>query len=639
MILDHLRIPVPTLAGIVRRKVYDKVNHKEHVDVAFVAGSHVSASGNTIRNLKTIGRLCEDDAKFMHPSDQYRTIFPKEWEKLTGEKAPALERDVGFYVGVNAICERTKLMAIMEQAFGKEKTKALLDYAMFSILHESNATENLETAMEDEILFSDEPRSDSYYSNLFDNRISRDNILTFKKGWALQCREDGVEEVWICIDGSNDDCTSKGVELAEHGHAKSKKNINIVSFSYAVTTDGKPVTFEVYRGGLVDAKAMKAIIEFLKECQIKVKGVILDRGYCDSTAISYLHDKGISYIIMIKGNPSGYADVVLEYGEKIKMNTEFWVEGTCLFAAQKKIKLYDILEWDDHVTIFYDFVNGDQRTETLLDNVNKEVARLKEALAKGNKAEAKATVKGIVLVDKELGTVKVDREKLQEAMNEKGLYGLVCSEKMEPEELHSLYSSRTESEIQYRITKTFLGYGTLKIHLTKGVRSKFCVAFIASIIRQEIRTASKLIGLTTKQGIRELDLIDIRNISGKWIHDEAEVKREYTIVANLYGGNMDGKTYVQKTVTNLNNRGKVKGFRRRKSGPKKTKTVPSPEATTETPKKKPGPKPGFTRGEFNRDGTRRRKPGPKPGSKKGEFNKDGSVRQKPGPKRKDMNTV
>ena len=639
MILDHLRIPVPTMTGIVRRKVVDRANHKEHVDVTFAVGMRVNASGNKSRILKTIGRLCEDDAKFMYPSDQYRTIFPKEWEKLTGEKAPALERDVGFYVGVNALCERTNLRSIMEQAFGNERTKALLDYAMFSILHESNVAENLVTAMEDEVLFSDEPHSDSYYSNLFENRISRDNILTFKKNWALQCKEDGVEEVWVCIDGSNDDCTSKGVELAEHGHAKSKRNINIVSFSYAVTTDGKPVTFEVYRGGLVDAKAMKAIIEFLGECQIKVRGVILDRGYCDSTALSYLHEKGISYIVMIKGNPSGYAEVVLEYGEKIKKNTEFWVEGTHLFAAQEEVRLYDVLEWDDHVTIFYDFVNGDQRIETLFTNVNSEVVRLKEALAKGNKAEPKATVKGIVLVDKELGTVEVDKKELQDAMNEKGLYGLICSEDMKPEELHALYSSRTESEIQYRITKTFLGYGTLKIHLTKGVRSKFCAAFIASIIRQEIRTASAAIGLTTKQGIRELDLIDIRNISGKWFHDEAEVKREYKLIANLRGGSTDGKEYVQETVSDLNNRGKVKGFRRRKSGPKKAKSEPPAKTTAEIPKKKPGPKPGFKRGEFNKDGSKRNKPGPKLGSKKGEFNKDGSVRQKPGPRPKKKNAV
>ena len=235
--------------------------------------------------------------------------------------------------------------------------------------------------------------------------------------------------------------------------------------------------------------------------------------------------------------------------------------------------------------------------------------------------------------------VEVDRKQLQEVMNEKGLYGLVCSENMKPQELHSLYSSRTESEIQYRITKTFLGYGSLKIHLTKGVRSKFCASFIASIIRQEIRTASAKIGLTTKQGIRELDLIDIRNISGKWIHGEAEVKREYAIISNLLGGNTDGKTYVQQAVSDLNNRGTVKGFKHKKSGPKKAKTEQLPEVAAQAPKNKPGPKPGYKRGEFNRDGTKRNKPGPKPGSKKGEFNKDGSVRQKPGPKPKYKNVI
>ena len=42
------------MSGIVRRKVVDKTNHKEHVDVTFAVGSHVNASGNTTRNLKTI---------------------------------------------------------------------------------------------------------------------------------------------------------------------------------------------------------------------------------------------------------------------------------------------------------------------------------------------------------------------------------------------------------------------------------------------------------------------------------------------------------------------------------------------------------------------------------------------------------
>lgn len=43
----------------------------------------------------------------------------------------------------------------------------------------------------------------------------------------------------------------------EKGHAKYGQNVNIVSFSYAVTPEGKPVTYETYRGGLIDAKIIK----------------------------------------------------------------------------------------------------------------------------------------------------------------------------------------------------------------------------------------------------------------------------------------------------------------------------------------------------------------------------------------------
>ena len=95
-----------------------------------------------------------------------------------------------------------------------------------------------------------------------------------------------------------------------------------MSFTYAVTNEGKPVTYDVYRGGLVDKKAMKTIIDFLDECGISIRGVILDRGYCDANAIRYLNEKKIAYVIMVKGNPEGYGELIQEYGSKIKMNAQ-----------------------------------------------------------------------------------------------------------------------------------------------------------------------------------------------------------------------------------------------------------------------------------------------------------------------------
>ena len=635
MVLDQYRILIPQIAGITRHKYLNKSRNKEIVDIYYTVNStYSSVTKSTKRDRKTIGRMCEDDTRYMHPTTGYREIFPNEWEKQTGEKAPALEKDAGLFIGVKAICEKTGLKSVMEKSFGLARTEAILDYAMFSIKEESNATENLANAMEDEVLFNDSPLSDSYYSNLFERIMKRGDILTFRRGWAEKCREEGVEEVWLCIDGSNDDCASEGVEFAEHGHAKSRKNINIVSFSYAVTADGKPVTFEVYRGGLVDSRAMKSIIEFLSECDIRLRGVILDRGYCDSKAMQYLHDKKIPYIIMVKGAPAGYMDAFAEFGGQIKMNTAYWVENTQLFAAQKAARLYDTLGWEDQVTIFFDHENGEARVRALIQNINKELSRLNEALKNGRKASPKPSLSGIVKVDPGIKKATVDRRKFQEAIDEKGLYGLVSSEELSPEMLHMYYACRSESEIQYRITKTFLGYGVQRVQLTNGVRSKFCCAFISSILRQEIRSAAASLQLTCKQGIREIDLIDIRNINGTWIHDEAEVKREYSIISLLRGESADGKQYVQNTVEELNRRNKVKGYRHRKTGVKKSSAKADPSAlpTTENTKRKPGPKPGFKRGKYNMDGTLRKSPGPKPGSKKGLFNKDGTQRKRPGPK-------
>ena len=106
--------------------------------------------------------------------------------------------------------------------------------------------------------------------------------------------------------------------------------------AYAVATNGRPVTFDVYRGGLVDAKELKKIIKFLKDCGMGIKGVILDRGYCNAKAIEYLDQEKIAYIIMVKGQPQGFIDTVEEYAQKIKMNVDWLIEGTYLFGIQKR---------------------------------------------------------------------------------------------------------------------------------------------------------------------------------------------------------------------------------------------------------------------------------------------------------------
>ena len=245
----------------------------------------------------TIGHQCLGSTTTMHPTTQYAQIFPSLWEAVSKERVRPTVKRVGMFSACQAVNSSIGIKDILDNVYGVNHADAILDYAMYSIIHHTDEASAFTSKMRNELTYSKEPFSDSYYSRLFEEGMSREDELLFRRRWAIQCEEDGVKNVWLCIDGSNDDCQSKGVEIAEKGHAKSGKNINIVSFTYAITPEGRPVAYDVYRGGLVDAKALQAILDFLKGCGISVAGVILDRGYCNAAAIRYLVEHEISYAI------------------------------------------------------------------------------------------------------------------------------------------------------------------------------------------------------------------------------------------------------------------------------------------------------------------------------------------------------
>lgn len=306
----------------------------------------------------TIGHQCVDSATTMHPTSQYAQVFPLLWEQIAKEQVKPVVKRIGMYSACQAVNAKVGIKDVLDSVYGFDHAGAIMDYAMYSIIHHTDDASAFATKMRNELTYSKTPFSGSYYSRLFEEGMAEEQELLLRRRWAHKCKEDGADTVWLCIDGSNDDCQSKGVELAEKGHAKSGKNINIISFTYAVTPDGRPVTYEVYRGGLVDAKAMKSILDFLHECEIDVSGIILDRGCCNADALRYLVKNGIAYVIMVKGSPQGYEQMLLECGKQIKLNSEYLIPHTYLFGCQKEIQLFKGFNHKDYLTLFYDYRNG-----------------------------------------------------------------------------------------------------------------------------------------------------------------------------------------------------------------------------------------------------------------------------------------
>ena len=631
-------VPIPKVKGIT-------INRGDGNRVLFVKEAPYDAKlGYAKPKRTTIGYINNSDVKTMHPTSGYKLLFPSLWEKYFDEKVPAVCKRIGMYALVDAVNSLTGIKDIMDDSFGIDNANAMVDFVMYSMLFHTNAACSFDRRMKDQQLFSAECFSDSFYSNLFSKKISYEQILAFKKKWARQCKEDGTDEVWLCIDGSNDDCESKGVELAERGHAKSLRNRKIVSFTYAVTQEGKPVTFELYRGSLVDAKAMKRIISFLEEAEINIRGVILDRGYCNSDSLEYLSSKSIPYIIMVKGSPAGYSNLLEQYGNKIKLNAEYLIQGTYLFGVQEKVQLFDGYKHDDYLTLFYDYKNGGDRVTALLKKLYREADRVKGILEKGEIPKPVSLFKNIISVSEEQ-KIEFNTEELQKLLDEKGLYSIVTSEKMSPRDVHLLYSARNSSETEYMIVKTQLGYGKVRVHVTKAVQSKFAIGFIASCIRYQLQEAAEYVSRTTNEVIQEANMLMMTKIGESYVPVQGVVGRQENIL-NKLGSSTAILTQIAKDE-NDRLAGRHPVPRHRKTGPKKElskekteqsimqESIPAlPKIENKKEPSKRGVKSGTKRGEFNKDGTIRKKPGVPTGYKRGDTNKDGSPRKKPGPKKK-----
>lgn len=582
----------------------------------------------------TIGHQCIGSTTTMHPTSQYAQVFPSLWEKVSNERVKPAVKRIGMFSAAQAINSMNGIKDILDNVYGVDHSDALMDYAMYSIIHHTDEASAFASRMRNELTYAREPFSDSYYSRLFEEGMPKDLELLFRRRWALQCKEDGVDSVWLCIDGSNDDCNSKGVEIAEKGHAKSGKNTNIVSFTYAVTPEGKPVTYDVYRGGLVDAKAMKSIIDFLYECDINISGVILDRGYCNATALRYLVDNEIAYVIMVKGEPEGYEKMMQECARAIKMNAEYLIPHTYLFGCQQQVQLYKSYAHQDYLTLFFDYRNGSDRITTLLKNMYEEMSRLEECIRKGETPVIDSKYRSMLAVSGvEEQHVDIITSGLQPMIDEKGLYGIVTSTEMSPRKVHELYVSRSSSEIQYRQVKTQLGYGTIRVHYTAGVRARFEAGFIASILRYELEQSAKKLGRSANQMVRELEQVEAQKINGTYTYTHVENDR---LKAFFRFMKADSEELIDESVRFENDRlaGRVPTPRHRKTGPKKGTHQKQRDDQGNVVPRKSGVKLGTKRKNINQDGTLRKKPGVKPGTKRGIYNKDGSLRKKPGPKPK-----
>lgn len=465
----------------------------------------------------------------MYPNHNFRLRYPSAFETASGEKIPKQTKKIGFYTVVLSLAEKTGLYDALIQSYGIENANMILDFSMYSIIHHTCVAEQYPSVMEDQLLFSSSLWSSSKLSKFFNNEVSEERTCIFRKTWATKCKERGITETWLAIDGTNNDCTAQKAEIAEPGNAKSHKNINIVSYMYAVDSrNGDPITFSIYRGGRVDCKAVIEMIGWLKAYDIRVKGVIVDRGFATKEVFELFDQNQIAYVAMLKSDATAHTVMLDRYAEKIRMQYEYMLGGyhtkkdmetakeftddmETLYGTEeeKKITLFSTHKYSAYVSLIYDRSNSGERQETWFKKVSNTALKIQRKLDSGKTASIPREYADCMEIKESDGKpyVFVNEKKVQEKGNRKGFYSLASSQPLTAAEANDIYILRNSSEEQFSMVKSQLGYDTTRTHFTEGIKAKLAVAFISAIVRNELVKACKTAMLSTNRMVNELNQI------------------------------------------------------------------------------------------------------------------------------------
>ena len=466
------------------------------------------------KHKRTLGHMTDSTPgqERMIPSRYFRDHFQNEYkEAYPDSKVPPHELSIGMYALTLGISERIGLYDVLKGSYGPQHANNLLDYAMFSILYRCSTTQLFEHTMARQVLFCDKYHTDNWYSDFFSKKLDEDLHHQFRIHWIEQLIRNGLKNVWLSIDGSNNDCEARQSFLAKYGFPKSHHTSKtIVGYMYVVDADtGRPVTYDVYEGNVPDRQAIQKIAVFLGSFGIKIEGVILDRGFAADPVIDIIESYGWKYVIMLPGDTFGHEQIMAEYSETIRWKSEYALEEDTLFARTDRKQLFKSYDRISDISLYFNGVSGSVQSVRLMRRIQTEKARLRSLIAKGKGSTVAKDLQRFLTLEGEGPSQKVVTHYAQwdASMSSKGFFSIATSSDIDADEADRLYALRDASETQFGILKSLEGADTTRVHNTEGIYSKFAVAFIASVIRFEIQYACKRLGLDTAPMIQGLERI------------------------------------------------------------------------------------------------------------------------------------
>ena len=283
-------------------------------------------------------------------------------------------------------------------------------------------------------------RVSEFYKRIGDESYHRD----FFKAYISHVRPEIGTGVLVDSTGLPNDIQIPITAVNNHNHVISNEARLILVVD---RKSGLPLYFRYVAGNIVDVSTLKTTLAEMRCSCIDVDYAIVDAGYYSGKNIKDLQDASIAFITRMKPNLKLYKSLVASHAQGIG-SSKYLVKYQNRFLHIKSVEI-DLFGKAGYAYVCQD---GD-----LKRTLEKEYYR--DVYEEG-----------------------IDPDKMDEAVNELGIFILISSESILPRDLLPLYYTRQTVEQIFDIGKNNVDLIPLRVHSVDAFRGHLLMSFIASYV-------------------------------------------------------------------------------------------------------------------------------------------------------------
>jgi len=462
---SKIKVAMPKIGVIIR-------NSGRYQYVYKVLKSYRNSKGQPTNDRVAIGRL-DPESGMLIPNDNYYEHYSNNETDVDIELLPAYDsvRSVGATFFFKRIFDVLGLAEILKKVLGNQRAQTALTACLYMVCR-GNVLEHVLDYCEGFTLH-ETPLSPQGASALFGS-ITHDERMAFFKLWIIRQRQ----PQYLAYDVTSFSTYAQGIADSEWGYNRDGDRLPQINLGcYLGQQSGLPLFYVTYPGSILDKSHLPYMMAYNAELGIQDVGFVMDRGFCTTANMGYMHAEHLSFIIGVEVRHKATREAIESVRDNITSMRYRLSQG--IFARCVHGRFYGITST---MHVYYDPESAERQRRDLfrtVESIEEKLLQLKQITVR--EAKHYSAYFRISRQDNGAFSFVRDYDKIDIADMNNGFFCILSNTDSNSEEILDIYRRKDMIEKGFDDLKNHLDMKRMRTHTSATTDGKLFLAFISLI--------------------------------------------------------------------------------------------------------------------------------------------------------------